>query len=430
VETPSFVLSWRRTVCFVAFTGISAAVLTPTAAVAKAPRVTHFAFKPKTFVAAPAGTRATSVTFRLSRRADVRISIARLRPGRRPLTIGRIERRRRAGRSVVSFSGTLNGRRLRAAAYRATLVATDAQRRRSASRSTTFTVVAIKPEDGAAQGSPTGDGGSSPQSPPAVPSFPSPATTGVPAGWSPRATRAADLHVREAGAVIEDLQLVNASIIVEAPNVTIRRVRLQGGKITNFRGAPCQSGMVIEDTTIEPAPGEDSSIETEGVVEVAGYTARRVKIWRRSEGFRAMEDCGPVRIEDSFAKIVIPDGRCDLHSDGIQGYGAPWTTVVNTTIDFVEAECGTAPFFMPKNQGNTGATIDRLLVMGGGYPFRLGVPGTVSGLRIVDRSWVFGPIDVACSRLSQWDAAIVTIDADYQVTGTVRRQPCNTETGN
>ena len=137
--------------------------------------------------------------------------------------------------------------------------------------------------------------------------------------------------------------------------------------------------MVIEDTTIEPAPGQDASAETEGVVEVAGYTARRVKIWRRSEGFRAMEDCGPVRIEDSFAKIVIPDGRCDLHADGIQGYGAPWTTVVNTTIDFVEAECGTAPFFMPKNQGNTGATIDRLLVMGGGYPFRLGMPGTVSG---------------------------------------------------
>jgi hypothetical protein len=396
----------------------------PSAAVAKRPLVTGFALTPKSFVAAPAGTRATSFGFRLSQRANVRISIARLRPGARPLIVGRIERRRRTGRSTIAFSGTLNGRKLRDGVYRATLVATDRKRRRSAPRTATFTVVSV-PTDSAPPAAPPA--GAAP-----VPAarFPSPATTGVPANWSPRETRTTDLHVRQAGAVIEDLLLIDASIVVEAPDVTIRRVRLQGGKITNFRGSPCQAGMVIEDTTIEPAPGQDASAETEGVVEVAGYTARRVKIWRRSEGFRAMEDCGPVRIEDSFAKIVIPDGRCDLHADGIQGYGAPWTTVVNTTIDFVEAECGTAPFFMPKNQGNTGATIDRLLVMGGGYPFRLGMPGTVSGLRIVDRSWVFGPIDVACSRLSHWDAAIVAIDADYQVTRTVRAQPCNTETGN
>lgn len=259
--------------------------------------------------------------------------------------------------------------------------------------------------------------------------FPSPRTTGVPAGWVPRRTRSSDLVVRRAGAVVHDVLLRDADLIVEAPNVTIRRVDLQGGSITNFNGNPCQGGMRVEDTTIEPPPGSKYSVETEGVIESAGYTARRVKIWRRSEGFRSEEDCGPVRILDSFAKIVIPPGRCDLHADGIQGYGGPHTVVRNTTIDFTEADCGTAPFFIPKNQGNTSADVHHLLVMGGGYPFRLGVPATVSQLAIVNRSWVFGPIDVACGAMRSWDAHIVTITRNYHVARFVRRQRCNTDSG-
>ena len=35
--------------------------------------------------------------------------------------------------------------------------------------------------------------------------------------------------------------------------------------------------------------------------------------------------------------------------------------------------------------------------MGQGFPFRLGVPGSVSGLNIVDGSWEYGPVDVNCS---------------------------------
>lgn len=283
-------------------------------------------------------------------------------------------------------------------------------------------------------GSPTPPGG-----PPPAGGFPNPASTGVPDGWSPAQTRTTTLRVDQAGAVVEDVQLDNADIVVDAPNVTIRRVKLRGGRITNMPGSSCQSGMTIEDTSIEPRPGASDATDTEGVIGIGGYTARRVEIWRRAEGFRAggnsAPGCGPVRIEDSFAKIVIPkddQGRCDdsYHSDGIQGYDGPPTTVVNTTFDSREAPCGTAPFFFPKNQGNTSVTVDRLLVMGGGYPFRLGVPGTVSGLRIVNGTWAWDDaINVACSLVTSWDASIVTIDADYQVASTVRSQPCNTEDG-
>jgi hypothetical protein len=281
---------------------------------------------------------------------------------------------------------------------------------------------------------PPGNGGNanpSPTSPgaSAAGGFPTPSSTGVPAGWAPKQTRTSELRITQPGAVVEDVLLQNANIVVSAPNVTIRRVKMQGGWINNNQGSTCANGLTVEDTTIEPPPGAASTTESEGVISYGGYTARRVKIVNRSEGFRVSGKpaCGEVRIENSFEKIVIPSGRCDLHADGIQGYYGSHVSVVNTTIDFSQAACGTAAFFVPGNQGNTSASIDRLLVMGGGYPVRMGVPGSVSGLKIVDGSWQYGPIFVGCSRLSGWDASIVKINADYQVASTVRAQPCNTQ---
>ena len=84
---------------------------------------------------------------------------------------------------------------------------------------------------------------------------------------------------------------------------------------------------------------------------------------------------------------------------------------------------------LSSGQGNTSADIDRLLVKGGGFPFRLGVPGNVSGLKIADDSWVFGPVDVRCSALSGWDAEIVALSPEYHITDHLRSQRCE-GTGN
>jgi len=108
----------------------------------------------------------------------------------------------------------------------------------------------------------------------------------------------------------------------------------------------------------------------------------------------------------------------------LQGYDGPPLTVSNVTIDFREADCGTAPFFDPAQQGNTTANVDNLLVMGGGLSFRDGVPGTVRGLKIVNRSWYYGPVDVQCSLLQAWDAKRVTINAAYQITRTLGSLRC------
>jgi hypothetical protein len=275
--------------------------------------------------------------------------------------------------------------------------------------------------------------------PPAGSVFPNPDTTGVPAGWVPASTRTTTLVVSTPGAVIEDLRVDNANIIVNAPNVTLRRVNLRGGWIDNRDGDTCFNGMVIEDSLIEPPPGQDADNADHWRVSTGGYTARGLELRNVSDGFRVGGDssgCGPVTIQDSFISVRPPVTCGDWHGDGIQGYDGPHVNVLNVTIDMDATECGgTAPFFVPSGQGNTSATVDRLLIAGpnGNYSFRLGVPGTVDHLRIEDRSWSYGPLDVKCSVMSAWEAKIVgpvvRTNSGYQEPATLRDQPCNTEGG-
>jgi hypothetical protein len=259
--------------------------------------------------------------------------------------------------------------------------------------------------------------------------FPTASSVGVPAGWRPSRVITTDLTIRKEGTVVHDVLFKNASLIIKAPNVTVRRVEMQGGSIANWEGGSCENGLLVEDSTFTPPPGRRFEGDSEGVTGVGGYTARRVKLWRRGEGFRDGGNsggCGPVHIEDSFVKISVPPGCPGApHNDGIQGFDGPPLTVENVTIDFREADCGTAPFFVPAHQGNTTVDVDRLLVMGGGAAFRLGVPGRVRGLRVVNRSWTYYPLDVECSLLHEWDAHLVQISRGYRITRTLRRLRCS-----
>jgi hypothetical protein len=273
------------------------------------------------------------------------------------------------------------------------------------------------------------------QPPTPAPGFPTPQATGVPAGWVPVSVRSTDLRVTQSGAVIQDIRFNGGNLIVDAPNVTVRRVEFLCGRINNVPGSVCRNGLVIEDTSFGFPAGPVTTRATDPpAIQHGGYTARRVKINGYPEGFRVGGKgafaCGPVTIEDSFARIVAPSPTCgDWHGDGIQGYDGPALTARNNTLELVERSgCGgTAPFFYPRNQGNTSITVDRLLVMGGGYSFRNGMPGTVRGLRIMERAGWYGPIDVRCSVMSVWEAQIVRVSG--YVPTFVRTAPCNTESG-
>ncbi|WP_062118886.1 hypothetical protein [Aureimonas sp. AU40] len=264
--------------------------------------------------------------------------------------------------------------------------------------------------------------------------FPNAATAGVPPGWQPRDTRESDVVVSQPGAVVEDLRIVDGNLLVDAENVTVRRVELLGGRIVNDPANACRNGLTVEDTSILPSRDKAKASEYPAIT-TGGYTARRVRIDGVAEGFRVggvSHGCGPVTIEDSFVRVVSPEPCGDWHGDGIQGYDGPPLTVHNVTLHLDERPgCGgTAPFFYPDKQGNTSARIDGLLVQGGGYLFRLGVPASVRGLSIVAQSWGYGPIDVKCSAVGSWEAEIVTAGADYQPKAILRRQRCDTEAGN
>jgi hypothetical protein len=131
---------------------------------ATAPVVTGFGVSNKAFAASRTGARATrarrrgtTFRFKLSEPARVVIRLERALPGVRvgrackPLKRGRrgrrctrfrvagtITRAAKAGRTSLRFSGRLRGRSLAAGRYRATVVATDAARNRSAPRRVTF----------------------------------------------------------------------------------------------------------------------------------------------------------------------------------------------------------------------------------------------------------------------------------------------------
>jgi hypothetical protein len=75
---------------------------------------------------------------------------------------------------------------------------------------------------------------------------------------------------------------------------------------------------------------------------------------------------------------------------------------------------------------NTGRyDVDRLLVGGGGMSFRQQVSGSVTGLRVVNNSWFYLPLDeMDCSVIDPWEAQLVDIDASNRVTNVVAPLPC------
>jgi hypothetical protein len=263
--------------------------------------------------------------------------------------------------------------------------------------------------------------------------FPSPETTGVPAGWRPSRTRSTDLTVTSPGTVVQDVRFTDgAKIFVEADDVTIRRVEMQGGYVTNQSNGECSGkNTLVEDTTFEQIPGRFQPSDFP-VIGEGNYTARRIEVDGRGEGPR-LSSCGPVTLEDSFIKIKggpSSDACGEGHSDGVQAVGGVGATARNNTIVFTN-DCGTSPWFVvhpgppPNNSGRY--TVDRLLVSGGGYAFRQQLPASVTGLRIVDDSWVYGPLaEMDCSVIDPWDAKLVTIDSGYRVERVVRDQPCET----
>jgi hypothetical protein len=257
----------------------------------------------------------------------------------------------------------------------------------------------------------------------------------VPAG-RPLSTHKGVLSVSTAKQVVDGVH-VTGDLLVRAPDVVIRNSWIDGVVINDYDGDPFYR-YSISDSTVGPATGCNS---TGSAVGNGNFTAERVHIRGFGDGIRAG---GPdVTVRDSYIKLCTTSA--DAHSDGIQDYPRTANLVFDhNTVD----QCGgrvptdgrcdltsgyTAPIFVnSKTDGGTqGARITNNLVMGGVYSiFILPQPGSawvVTGNRIVDGTWDFGPAETSgqCANVARWaDNTVVKIDASYRMTSAVHSVGC------
>jgi hypothetical protein len=260
-----------------------------------------------------------------------------------------------------------------------------------------------------------------------LPAYPTAACTGVPAGTE-LTTHQGDLVVTTPGQVVDGLR-VTGGIDIRADGVVIRNTEVRGPVRNDVGGARYR--FTIEDSTVAPASG--CSSWGNGAVGVSNYTARRVRVAGFPDGFRVAGSDTVIR--DSL--VTVCSSNPDDHSDGIQAYGAAGATNIvidHNTIDqrAVTNGAATAPVFVPNDgerQGNQGLSVsvtDNVLA-GGGYSLRVyghlpfSAPA-VTGNKVVDGTWAYGPVDVACDRIGAWSGN-ATVRYDWstgRVTGQVR----------
>ncbi len=183
--------------------------------------------------------------------------------------------------------------------------------------------------------------------------YPDATNTGVPAGVT--LTNSGPITVTTNGAVIQNLNIVNGNITVNANNVTIRNCR-----ITTYDYYPIDNGgtnLLVEDCEIT---GTDPNVAA--AISFSNYTARRVHAKGSADGFKANANCV---IEDCYIHDLAVTQ--DSHNDGIQSTGGDNVTVRHNTID-----TNTDGVAIQFGSSNTGWLVTNNLVRATGWAFNGG----------------------------------------------------------
>ena len=253
-----------------------------------------------------------------------------------------------------------------------------------------------------------------------LPAYPKPSCTGVPAG-----TRLTSLPLNYDGTIYRvtgDNQVLDSvhiagNVLVTGHNTTIKNSQIDGHILNEYSGVTYP--MTITDSTIGPASGCGGP-----VIAPAEYTAIRVHVRNASDGFR--DSGNNILVQDSYVHLC--SSSPEDHSDGFQGYlGGTNVKIYHNTIDQrdVPPEAQTAPIFIANESKD--ADIQNNLLAGGSATIRVHNGGgsyIVTGNRIVDNSWVYGPVSSSCDVITWSDNWLVDIDDDYNITSMVAPQPC------
>ena len=195
---------------------------------------------------------------------------------------------------------------------------------------------------------------------PSLGGYPDATNTGVLAGVT--LTNSGSLNITTNGVVIQNLNIVNGNIAVNANNVTIRNCR-----ITTYDYYPIENmgtGLVVEDCEIT---GTADTVQA--AISFDNYTARRLNISGCADGFKANADA---TIEDCYIHGLRVTQTS--HNDGIQSTGGDDVTVRHNTID-----TNTAGVAIQFGSSNTGWLVTNNLIRATGWAFN-GGSGTANNV--------------------------------------------------
>ncbi|MGR6912906.1 hypothetical protein ACU635_01465 [[Actinomadura] parvosata] len=251
------------------------------------------------------------------------------------------------------------------------------------------------------------------------PDHPTPACTGAPRGLQLQEvqlnTENVAFRVRSSGTVLDGVH-IPGHLLVHADDVTIRNSVIDGDVI-NADG-PRSFRFTITDSTV----GTPGKCETMPAIGYDKYKATRVLVQGHGDGFRFSGD--DVEIRDSYVKLCSRPGD---HSDGIQAYnGGKGLLFHHNTVDQRGVKDITAPIFLVDGKSRD-VTVTDNLVMGGTYSIQVrNASGKqiVRGNKLVDGSWVYGPVDSECAKTEWAGNELVTIDESYRVTSIVGPLEC------
>jgi hypothetical protein len=193
--------------------------------------------------------------------------------------------------------------------------------------------------------------------PPASPpgGFPNASNTGVPAGTTLTASGA--LTINTAGAVV-DAREITGAVVVNAPNVTIRRSRIRSNA---FRAIENNStGLVVEDSEIlnRPVSGQPNCHNAIGW---GAFTVRRSEIAGcenaadLGEGNATLVDNYIHDLDTTGPSAVFGDGP---HTDGIQiGQGASNLVIRHNWIDPTAGSGATSGIIMYTGSGTPNSSV-------------------------------------------------------------------------
>lgn len=248
----------------------------------------------------------------------------------------------------------------------------------------------------------------------ALPKYPTPSCTGVPAGTTFTNTVNGSYTATTANQVI-DRWHITGDVTIAADNVTIKNSVIDGS-INNWNGGDPYTYTVM-DTTVGPVSGCVGTAIGSG-----RFTALRVHVRNSSDGFRISRE--NVRIEDSYVHLCSNPGD---HSDGIQteGGGGANAIITHNTIDQRDAFPDVTAVLFWQVSALGGSVITNNLLAGGSYTIRIYKnPTTVTGNRIVNNSWEYGPVNSDCAGIVWSDNILVNIDTSYSVTSTLGPVAC------